>query len=229
MRTAFATALAFVLLSGVAAADSPADGTYQLMPSVQVKEFCSKHNLPLPEGTLVLGKGVFDFVVKSDSGTAQTRGSFATAGDIVAFVVEVGKGAGLPSTMKFSEEELRSDEALFVRERKASLKPSPSPAPVTSVVGAPVVISLPGLWTLHRESGEDKVTRFFFNKNGEFWFKSDSSSSKGTYKTTQEGIELLWTEVDGSPVTFNMRKTLPWTESGVTFKVDTYFYKRAEK
>jgi len=202
-----------------------------MVPSGETKDFCSKHNLPLPEGTLILGKGLFYLVVKSDVGTAESRGSFSMEGEKVSFVVELGNGAGLPRAMKLSEDSLKSDDGLFVREKKGGPKPTPAPVtpPVTPTAAAPVVISMPGTWTLRKVSGEDKVTRFFFNKNGEFWFKSDSSSSRGTYEATEEGIKLVWKEVDGSPVTFDMHKLLPWTEPGTTFKVDTYFYKKTEK
>lgn len=240
------TALALVALSAAsfAASRDRVAGTYRLVPSEETRNFCRRHRIDLPTGRLVLDDNrMFRLTFTDDEGIERTSGIYDVDGDRVLFTVETGFGVGLPRSMRFDDRGLRSTdtETEYVLEVEAArprettrpreierpreeARPRIAPAYETGRHAG----SIEGVWRLTHGKGIDGNTKFVFNSDGTFRYTGDNSSSRGRYSIVDEGIELVWTEIDGQPVEkgARIRKCLPFAASGDAFYVDDYRYER---
>lgn len=80
-----------------------------------------------------------------------------------------------------------------------------------------------GTWILN---GKDSSTRWTFNKDDSFVFKSAMSHSKGTWKTDGKSVKLVWTHVDGQPVKAgSVKGEYKFNDDG-SLQVDNFVYKK---
>ena len=80
-----------------------------------------------------------------------------------------------------------------------------------------------GTWLLN---GTDKSTKWVFNKDDTFVFKSAMASSKGTWSTNGTHVKLVWTHVDGQPVKPGAVKGQYKFNDDGSLQVDNYVYKK---
>lgn len=235
MRHLLLIALAALSAASFAAGRNTASGTYRLVPDDATRAFCRRHRLEVPNGKLVLREDrTFTLTVSDDEGTHRTEGSYRLREDEVEFLVEEGDGLDLPREMRLDEEGLqgrnRSFERLEEPRRPKVRLPRAPVVPVPPVVEVPVrptfrVTSVAGTWTLRRKGSEDRSTRFTFNEDGTFRFVGMNAQSRGRYVCDGDGVELIWTEIDGERVADqSVRKRLPFDADG--FFVDDYRYER---
>jgi hypothetical protein len=225
------SAASFALTGRITAA-----GSYRLVPDDATRAFCRRHRLELPEGKLVLREDrTFSLTVKDDEGTHRTEGRYRVREDEVEFLVDEGDGLDLPREMRLDEDGLSDRDRLFerVQEPRKPVRVARPPAriPVPPVIEPPLrpayrVTSLSGTWTLRRNGSEDRSTRFTFDRDGTFRFVGMNAHSKGRYVLDGDGVELIWTEIDGERVDSGhvVRKRIPFDEMG--FYVDDYRYER---
>jgi hypothetical protein len=244
MRHLFLLALAALSAASFATAGrNAASGTYRLVPDDATRAFCRRHHLTLPTGRLILRDDrTFSLNVTDDEGVHRTMGKYALREGSLEFYVEDGEGFDLPREMRLDDEGLTGRGAFYERteepqapapRRPARRERAPRvprvdvPEPVREVLPSVVrETSLAGTWTLRRNGMEERTTRFTFNPDGTFRFVGMNAESRGRYLSDGGGIELIWTHIDGEPVTDGqtVRKRLPF--DGDCFYVDTYRYER---
>ena len=80
-----------------------------------------------------------------------------------------------------------------------------------------------GTWILN---GKDASTKWVFNKDDTFVFKSAMSNSKGKWETNGTHVKLVWTHVDGQPVKpGSVKGQYKFNDDG-SLQVDTFVYKK---
>lgn len=234
--------LALAALSAASFATSgrnSATGTYRFVPDDATRAFCRRHRIELPTGKLVLREDrSFSLTITDDEGTHRTEGSYMLRDDAVEFTVEEGDGLDLPREMRLDDDGLTGGKGTFERqEAQRPVAPVRRPkvrlprVPEPPVVQAPVrpamrMESVAGTWSLRRNGSEDRSTRFTFLPDGSFRFVGMNAQSRGRYVCSGDGIELIWTEIDGERVGAegSVRKRIPFDADG--FYVDDYRYER---
>jgi hypothetical protein len=208
-------------------------GRYRWVPSADAAVYFKRHRVTMPTGQITLnGEGMFRYTTTDEMGAETTLGTYLIDGDRLTLTVENGDGAGLPRRMKLDSVGLSAVGVRFVRERLfAEMRP---PAPLLApppVHAAPVVRGeMEGVWTLRTLNGEMANQRFTFSSDGTFRHRGDSTSCAGKYTICEDGVVLVYTEVDGQPVdpaAAPLRKKLPFVEGRGAFIVDDYRYARA--
>jgi len=227
MVTTQVVLFALLGLKGVVGSESVALGHYKWIPDGEAAAFYRKHSLPVPVGLIVISSGnVFRFSLTDDQGSESTLGTYSCDGGTVTFKIEAGDGAGMPAKMKYDGAVLSSANLSFVREVNSNGKIE---VPVAPPPVAPARPAVEGIWHLTSGTKKDPNVRFTFLADGTWKHHGVGSKCSGTYKITDEGIELLYLEIDGAKVdaASHFKKILPFTDDKIGFKVDTYRYEKA--
>ncbi|AIE87144.1 hypothetical protein OP10G_3776 [Fimbriimonas ginsengisoli Gsoil 348] len=175
----------------------------------------------------------FKLTYSDDEGVERTAGTYDIEDGTVRFVIESGFGVGLPPELRLEESCLRSDRTEYARDeevREVPVRPREEPRsrPQPRYEAGRHSGSIEGTWRMVRGNGIDSNTKFVFSSDGTFRYVGDNSSSRGRYSLSDQGIELVWSEIDGQPVDrgANVHKCLPFSYSGDAFYVDDYRYER---
>jgi hypothetical protein len=83
-----------------------------------------------------------------------------------------------------------------------------------------------GTWLLN---GKDANNKWVFYKDDKFLFKGAMSSSRGTWSTDGKKVSLVWTEIDGQPVTKkgSVKGSYPLKEDG-SLQIDNFNFKKKQ-
>jgi hypothetical protein len=225
--------LALLTVAGAADQTAAAIGKYKWVPAHDLVSFYKRHRLNTPSAVLWLNyKGVFRHVLTDDQGTETTLGTYRVEGDKVVFHIESGDGVGLPRSMDLDDECISGNGTAFLKDKRIKLPMPERPRPQAPIVAEDCPPSwVVGTWTLRNYGNEDISTRFTFSPNGTFRYKGLGGTSAGTYEVSDSGIELVYCEIDGTPVEggTRMRKFLPAREHRNAFMVDTYRYEKSSR
>jgi hypothetical protein len=91
-----------------------------------------------------------------------------------------------------------------------------------------VAADLKGLWTVRRNGLEEKGLRMDLKSDGKFKFSMAGATSEGTWSVADGKLVLVWSKIDDEAVEpGTVRKEIPVSDDGASFKIDTYRYERA--
>ena len=188
----------------VASAQDAKETVYSMVVADDVRAMCRQLGVVEPTGRLVLKS---DSTFKLETGLATSSGRFAVSKSSLALAFDG------PATKPISIAEMGSDfvslDGIRYERLAASFKP--------------------GTWTLRRNGSENRTISFRFDPSGQFAFAGMEGTSKGSWKVEDDGLLLVWSEIDGKPVEKGLvvRKRVP-LGSGY-FQIDQYRYERADR
>ncbi len=91
-----------------------------------------------------------------------------------------------------------------------------------------VAADLKGLWTVRRNGLEEKGLRMDLKADGKFRFSMAGATSEGAWSVVDGKLVLVWSKIDDEDVEAGtVRKEIPVSDDGASFKIDTYRYERA--
>ena len=189
-----------LLVAGLAHADEPLTGKFRLHVPDEALRLAKVTGKSAPSGRLVLlAEGKFDL----DTEGSVRHGRYRS--DDGKLVLSMEDGAELRGERKGDKVIVEGLE--FEREAPIDLK---------------------GLWTVHRNGLEEKGLKMDLKGDGKFKFSMAGATSEGTWSVVDSKLLLVWTKIDGEDVEAGtVRKEVPLSEDGNSFKIDTYRYERA--
>lgn len=115
--------------------------------------------------------------------------------------------------------------------KKVTVQRKPAPVAKPKVVAPPVAVGpMVGTWTVREGEKERGDIRVTFKPNGRFAFVGSNFKSEGTYECVDHVLKLLWTSVDGEPVTPGaMHREITLNEGDESFKIDRFLYAKSVK